>query len=389
MAAIRSRECRLIVLPYYSDTKTTPLATIEEDPKSYRQRATSHHIKLFRKMKPLLCLMRIFGMFHTISEEELSENVTSKSCMTSLRIGKIWCLVVLLLLWFNVARYFPALWLGESLIIGSTGETLILLVWSLNSTLNATLIFRSCFKNRGLSNFFKEVRAVFGSEDCYDKYGNITRNLAIGLVFGGIFITGFQGYLIKTIFFPSTYLDHVVVNLSVNPFALTLPSKTFFFLLSTFTAYAWVIHIIYFLVMAAIIKDHFQVVTDNFMKLKQQDGNFFPYCMQDFRSKHLAIFKLVKNLDRDFSAVTSVTYICNIPLACFTLYNVVHGSVNLSGSVYIASNAVFLVFTVTNVIAVTLSAASVTTSVSISQIYDLHQKFMHALFEMYNIQLTN
>ena len=108
-------------------------------------------IKVYRQLRPLLILMKLFGLYFRRATNKFGKLRTDKC---------IWyCLFISFLMIVNVIRSFSVYRFGDAF-NHALVQKVMFTIWSTECTLKGIILFRACYRQKDLPYFFIEWKHI-------------------------------------------------------------------------------------------------------------------------------------------------------------------------------------------------------------------------------------
>ena len=270
-----------------------------------------HESKVYTQLRPLLVLMKLFGLYYKRESDKFGK-VRTEKCV-------YYCVFLCFLMIVNVIRSFSVYRIGDAF-NHALVQKVIFTIWSSECTMKSIILLRACYSQKGLPYFFKEWKYV--SEDAsLDKWGLLVMKKYIVLTF--LFLTvNSVAFLLILQYVPilnEIYLE--VVWRDALQFASAAVFNAVFGLLAVLNSTSSMFPVSLFVVLSCAVgkqlgdfNNELQLLTDD----EEFHGKF-----EEFRLRHQHLSGLVDMLDRIFSPMLAAVYCANIPMFCLVLYTMI------------------------------------------------------------------
>ena len=308
-------------------------------------------VKVYRQIRPLLVLMKMFGLYYRREADKFGKLRTEK-CM-------FYCAFLSFLMVVNVIRSFSVYRFGDAF-NHALVQKLLFTIWSSECTLKSIILLKACYSQKGLPFFFKEWRHV--SEDAsLDKWGLLVMKKYIVLTFLFLAVNSVVFLLILQ-YVPvlnDIYLE--VVWRDALQFASAAVFNAVFGVLAVLNSTSSMFPVSLFIVLSCAVGKQLSDF-DHELKSLTQDEEFHGK-FEEFRLRHQNLSRLVDMLDSIFSPMIAAVYCANIPMFCLVLYTMISSTdIHIS---LVLLNFCWLCFILFQMSVVSYTAAWVNCKVSI------------------------
>jgi hypothetical protein len=267
---------------------------------------------LKQRLSPILTWMKISGLYYERSVDADIRTCRKPNC------ARIYCMVVLIMQWMNVLR----LAISFSIQQGDIAVRAMVTLWVVQSSINATILFRACQSPERLEEFFNQWE---------DPNTISTPNLSLRLaktpkkrfVYIIIIITGMMACInIGGL----TFLSFGTLNYAaalVAPFPSTTFVKICCLVNYGANTLAFLLPYSFFVGISAMVKSRFGEVTTILNRILTDAGMERPKHIDELRQLHVGLSKVVDHLDADIGLLFANWYGISIPTACMILYQLV------------------------------------------------------------------
>ncbi|XP_071078967.1 uncharacterized protein [Haliotis cracherodii] len=285
-------------------------------------------IALEKRMKPLLISMKIFGMYFDPQQDsnalEQSQNGRKRisTSLLSFFSHRVYCYMVLLLLWFNFVRnavgIFP---LNKGLPL-----RICLTFWYLQCSLNATIMVVSCQRLGHLRSFYKHWDSLFNNNvtkeigcgyKCPITYLNVATSSAWAVIV--VSVAACFTVTLGNVSNSNLFLVDILRPFPVEQWTVALNVIVF-----TFDTCAWVFPVIFVVEVSRVIKGQFlrfgQVLSK---QIKEADDNI-PERLPELRSRYTQLCQAVDIINRTFKWILGLSLFLQVFLACFVSYQLIN-----------------------------------------------------------------
>ena len=309
---------------------------------------TKTHI--YRQLRPLLTLMRIFGVFFRRN--------TNTDGSTNTEITVVYCAFISLIMILNVARSFTVYRVADQF-DHVLVQRVLFTIWSTECTCKALLMFVYCFSQDGLPLFFREWYIVC-KDNKLDSFSLVMmkKYIVLALVFILVNSVVFTLVLIYVPMLEHIYLDVVWRDASKSD--LKFIYKIVLGGLAILNSSSSMFPVSIFLVLSCAVAKRLRKFTEEFSASVKEDD--FHDSLQDFRLRHQSLCTLVEILDRIFAPMMAAVFFANIPMFCLVLYTMVT-SIDIHISLVLI-NLFWLSFILLQMTIVSVTAAFVNVKVS-------------------------
>ena len=298
------------------------------------------------ELRPILTSMSLLGLFYspckpnTVPDADPgNENRTNEgtdahspssrlACIRRISLGsRYYCLLVCFSIWFQLLRFLPAYWVGIDHQKGMLQTRVVTTCWYLQCALNATIMYRGCTKPEQLQSFVVALKEHSVKYPSYvpseQQVGQLKRRLRVTTTISWTF------NILNILLVGLTLLDmHETSKLYAvvftDPFGTSLPSKIIAMILYCFTSSAWVFPITFSCGFYSYLRLRFKTLTTNLEAAISTSEHYFPPEVETFRRQHIHLCECVRVLDRMMNNLIMASYVTNIPLMCFLMYNLVY-----------------------------------------------------------------
>ena len=327
---------------------------------------------LQKTTKPLLLVMKVFGLYHDPSIQsrilpELSPTAVKrvKKHTASAYILTAYSGLVTLFLLLNILRYIPAFFVGHQYTSNHelTVFRVILAGWYFNCFLNTAILFYACHKNGRLNGFFGYYNKISTDEiarklktqtNCANFRRKVLLNslVAVGLVLLNV---------VGSLYIAFMDLEGGSATVATNPFPIHFTTLAIVSIVTVYCSAAWSIPVVFVTTLASVLRYQLGIVTYRIRDLMHTKEKCVIKKLNDFRIKHLHYTNAIDLLDRDFQYLFAASYVCSIWICCFTLYQLVNTKDLPTGSAIMYG--VWLSCNLLIVLIISISAARVTDQV--------------------------
>ncbi|XP_067682715.1 uncharacterized protein [Haliotis asinina] len=295
------------------------------------------------RLKPLLVSMKILGIYFdpTLAKNKVepSETYPSRANPSGWwrSVNRVYCYIVLLLLWCNVGRCAVGLFpLDEGLPL-----RIILTTWVLLCALNATITVVACQKLTHLRSFYKHWDSVFqcplrDSMGCGSKFPE--QYLKIGTATGW-FLGLFNVTALCIIMFCNLPISLVYIKAFARPFPESQWVIIFNLVMQVFQSGAWIFPIIFISITARVIRAQFLQLGSVISKRIEEADGHFPDQLPELRFHYTQLCQAVDIVNRSFKWFLGARFVPDIFLACFVSYQIINGPLDIF---FIAVNVFWL-----------------------------------------------
>lgn len=308
--------------------------------------------KLYKEIRPLLVCLRAFGLF-------FRRTVDGGQGRSYTEPVVMWCFIVTFLLVLNVLRSFTVYRIYDKF-DNVMVQKLLFTIWSSECAFKATLLIRSCFREKYIQKFFHKWDYICGNTTLdrmslfvMKKYIVLT---FLFIVFNSVVFTFMLEY------FPvleKIYLE--VIWRNAVTFDNKLVVKATLSALAVFNSASSMFPVSLFVVLSCAVGKRLKSFTDELVDAIAADD--FHGRIEDFRLRHQSLCVLVDLLDKIFSPMLAAIYIANIPMFCLVLYTMVT-TIDIHISLVLI-NLFWLCFILLQLTIVSVTAAWVNVKVSI------------------------
>ena len=276
---------------------------------------------------PLLFVMKISGLYHeniqSIGIVLVSDLGGKKRKYIRARLLMFYQVFVVFILWLNLIRFIT------SFTLNLTNEGLIFYdhiaygTWLFQVAANSSVLFWVCWNTDSLPLFQKHWNSHFQGnlEPPVDGSHKVLRH---GTVFAAV--CAVLGCLMTMINI-STFSVLVFTFGTDSAFALPICgpfSSEMFCALALAIPYsttpAWVFPLLLFSLMCHIISDQFSQLNTEFVSSLSENSSIDSALLNSFRRRHAILCHSVELADNVLSPFAAFTYITNIPIVIFILY---------------------------------------------------------------------
>ena len=309
-------------------------------------------MELPQELHPILASMSLMGLFHSPCKSVTKPAATDPDIQASdeggdasnppsgpasriariSRGSKYYCLLVGFLSWFQFLRYLPSYWVSVDHHKNMVETRILTTCWYLQCALNVTIVYRGCTKADQLQGFLEALR-----EHCSRYSSFIPSEQQLGQLRSRMNITVIIAWMFNV-------LNILVVGLAMlelneasklysvtftEPFGSSWQSKVVSLILCSFTSSAWVFPITFSCGFFSFLRLRFNTLTTNLEAAISGSEESFPPEVEVFRRQHIHLCACVRVLDRMVRNLIMTSYVTNIPLVCFLMYNLVYSSADV------------------------------------------------------------
>ncbi|XP_067682713.1 uncharacterized protein [Haliotis asinina] len=291
-------------------------------------RETTNTVKpIEERMKSLLVSMKIFGLYFNPQQDgkklETSPNRRISKVILNIFSHRMYCYMVLLLLWFNFVRAVVGLFpLNEGLPL-----RIIFTFWYLLCTLNVTVLLVSCERLSHLRSFYKHwdshfkniaTKEIGCAIKCPVEYFNLVTSVAWCVVAVSI-----AACSIVTLGNSPTLKP--ITGDFTRPFQEEPWEVSLILILYSFNTGAWVFPVIFVVVISKVIKGQFLRFRAVLSEEIQEAGDHIPACLQSLRCHYSQLCQAVAIINRTFKWILGMSFFLQVLLACFISYQLING----------------------------------------------------------------
>ena len=300
-----------------------------------------------QELRPHIASMSLLGLFYTPCQssdinpaaDSGNENPASAgedahspsrraTCTRWISLGsKYYCLLVCILIWFQFLRILPAYWVAidhrEDIVVTRVS----IMVWYLQCALNATILYRGCTQPDQLQSFvgaLKEHSLRYPSRiPSQQQVDQLKRRLLVTARISWTF-HALNILVVVVVMLEFNDTSKLYAAALTDPFGTSLPSKITAVILYSLTSSAWVFPITFSCGLCSYLYVRFKTLTTNLEAAISGSEDCFPPEIETFRRQHIHLCVCVRVLDRMMRNLIMASYVTNIPLMCFVMYNLVY-----------------------------------------------------------------
>ena len=307
-------------------------------------------IKVYRQLRPLLTLMKIFGLYY--------KRCVDKYGNTRHERWLYYCLFILSINVFNVLRSFSVYRIGDHF-NQPLVQKLLFTIWSTECALKAIIMIKSCYRQNGLPHFFEKWNTICHNAPLdrvcllmMKKYmvATFLFLLANSLVFILVlqYVPVLNDIYLEVVWRGALKFGHAAVfNIYLGVFAVVLSTSS-------------MLPVSLFVVLSCAVGKQLSKFKGD-LKLSVREDDFHGK-FEELRVRHQNLSLLIDILDRIFAPMIAACYFANIPMFCLVLYTMVT-STNIHISLVLI-NFFWLCFILLQMAIVSTTAAWVHSQVS-------------------------
>lgn len=288
--------------PIADDIVSTVMRDNDED---------DREIIVYQQLRPLLTLMKIFGLYFKRSKDKYGELRTEK-CL-------YYCLFISFLMIVNVIRSFSVFRIGDDF-NHTLLQKVLFTIWSTECTLKGIILIRACYRQNGLSYFFAEWKHTSNNASL-DKWGLLVMKKYIFLTFLFLVVNSVV-FLMVLQYVPvlnAIYLE--VVWRDALKFGSAAIFNAVFGVLAVLNSTSSMFPVSLFVVLSCAVGKQFNDLSGELKSLTNDDE--FHGKFEEFRLHHQKLSLLIDILDSIFSPMIAAVYSANIPMFCLVLYTMI------------------------------------------------------------------
>lgn len=283
--------------------------------------AQRRKICLIAKLQCLFFTMKIFGLLYEEYNTHHPSNIVRGRWICTL-MKRVYQFFVLLVLWFNVGRVFASFWLDEKLLSTDYSQAAAVLLWSLQTALQASICVYT-MQITSKKSPLKSLLLYWNSQPNFDELvvepfmvQCVTRTLIITYLFMAINAV-FYGLVL---FYPSESMLYLA-RAFLSPFPLdNMTLKILFFVISAYCTAVWVLPFAIFTAVSLTLIHQCRSLRKT-LRLTASASEVRR--VKTLRQQHSSLCGSVRKVDDLFKFVTLVVYVTNIPLVCFLFYRLI------------------------------------------------------------------
>ncbi|PIK59937.1 hypothetical protein BSL78_03157 [Apostichopus japonicus] len=291
------------------------------------------NLTFYHGMSPLLNAMRVFGLWHSNVIDPHGSKVTKRGLFRKIVNGKLYGVIVMIVLWLNFLRFVPSFFVGAVLDPDRLYFKMIYVTFLLQCALNHTAIFLAITRKSSICQFFHHWEVAIQS----DHYNRINlkwlrRWCRIFAVVGIIYITSHILNQTFGVFGPIESIRNSS-DIFVAPFSRHIALHLYVIISNIFGFASWIYTIFLFVTVCICFIRQFENFDARFARAitKARARNVFPENFEDLRHDHEDLCYAVRLCnDSLFTYLNLIAYGTMVPLACFLLYNLLFSN-SISG----------------------------------------------------------
>ncbi|KAK7491008.1 hypothetical protein BaRGS_00017704, partial [Batillaria attramentaria] len=172
-----------------------------------------------------------------------------------------------------------------------------------------------------------------GDKTGRDNKGKSSRSLVIKMTIvswiASCLNSGLVGLFLTGVFkaAESTVIIHT------NPFGSSIPVRVFVLSLHFLSSFSWVFPVFFSCAVSLILVNHFNKISNDLSESILKSGGKFPDELETLKRRHALLCDCVSVLDRILRQLAMTYFVVNIPMCCFTLYNLMNYTSDVFGLV--------------------------------------------------------
>ena len=309
-------------------------------------------VKAYRQLRPLLVLMKIFGLYYKRCVDKHGVLRTEK--------WMYYCIFINAIMVFNVLRSFTVYRFGDDF-NHALVQKVLFTIWSSECALKGIILTLAYYRKDGFPHFFTQWKSTCHN-DRLDKVCLFMMKKYICLTFLFL-IANSVVFILVLMYVP--LLDDIYVEV-VWRGALKDGRKEIFKtvlgLMAPLLSTSSMFPVSLFVVLSSALGKQMNKLTEE-MHAVLHDEDFYQK-IEYYRIRHQKLCMLIKTLDKIFAPMIAAIYSANIPMFCLVLYTMLT-SIDIHVSLTLL-NLFWLCFILLQMTIVSITAAWVNIQVSYS-----------------------
>ncbi|XP_033735134.1 gustatory receptor for sugar taste 61a-like [Pecten maximus] len=235
-------------------------------------------------------------------------------------------------------------------------------------------MLRACWSRDHLQIFFRNLNKIVADtttssntvDEKYDEWRKIVRFRTV--VAWILTFVSFSSLIVQSV---TEYNDDFDTGIA-NPFPHRNKAVTYFFLcLQIWEVGAWLFPILFQVTLFTFLSHQFSSLDKDIIRMIEENGEMISQKVKDIRRKHLQLCKAVSILEQDTQYFMAATYVSNIFLVCFIVYQMVTSG-TLSIFTYVSFSSWLMMNTmITLTVSVTAAQVNEQAHSLLENIYDV------------------